>query len=121
MRPSALLEAPTGSRGIPTKLVSSLPFAFASCHTDRAYVPAGKSVNVHWACNAPGGTTCALMARCASFGNPSAEEKSRQWTAPVSDVRPEISNVTRSACALGCMPRTKNAMMSALRLYTAVG
>src|SRR5215472_3680849 len=37
--PLALFEAPTPSRGIPRKLVSSLPFEFSSWKTDTAYFP----------------------------------------------------------------------------------
>src|SRR6516164_10491545 len=48
--PLALFEAPTPSRGIPRKLLSSLPFEFSSWKSDTAYLPTAMPQNSQIPC-----------------------------------------------------------------------
>src|SRR5579872_5938600 len=89
--PFALLEAPTPSRGIPTKFVSNLSFEFSSWKTDTAYVPDGTLRNSQVAC-----PPTILELACASalsvfFGKSAAEENNAHRTCPRSLRNPSIS------------------------------
>jgi len=82
MWPFASFDAPTPSRGMPMKFLSSLPFEFSSCTTDTAYVPGAIPVKSQTAWRSAILAVSRATALSAFVGNASADENSAHRPAP---------------------------------------